>query len=384
MMTTTTKFLAAVAALSVVVAGSGCAADGPKADECLRPDADGLGLVLAAHQGSPTGLSAFARCALGEALLRGTPVNVVSVEGVPQVMVRDAVLTGTYNSDRSHRAAVVKVGTEVADAVAATGPSSDGADLNAALRMVSDLTRAGGAQRPHVIANDSGLTDTGAIRMTQRGMLVADPDQLAAEVRAAGQCPVGEGTHVTFVGLGYGVAPQPLLTPADRDRVTALWSGIVAACGGTVDVRPDPASGTGPETAYTVELVQPTGYADPVLDDPITLAGESAFSFDHDRVDFKHSEQADEVLDGIVATLTAHPTWHLQIEGTTANGATAYPSLEALGLARAESVKNALVDRGIDAGRLVTRGHGYTADPPQVDAATSALNRKTVLTYFVP
>ena len=44
----------------------------------------------------------------------------------------------------------------------------------------------------------------------------------------------------------------------------------------------------------------------------------------------------------------------------------------------------ALVRRGVDPSRLETVGHGYLADPPQVDAATSALNRRTILVYFRP
>lgn len=373
--------IATMVALATLSATAGCAPDVPEA-RCLRPGADALGLVVPAHAGDMTGLSDFARCALGEALYAGVPISVVTSEGRPQVVVTAAALSGTFNSDLARRKAVVAQANAIDAAVAELVPSSDGNDLNAALSMLHDLTRGAGAQRPHLVSEDSGLTDLGALRLTLPGMLVANVDEVVTEASTAGQCPVGDGTHVTFESLGYGVAPQELLTPADRAQVAALWTSWVTACGGTADERPSAATGEGPSTRFTVEPVQPSGYPELKLDDPITLAGESAFAFDHDRTDFKYPDRADEVLARLVDTLAAHPSWHLRIEGTTANGATDYPSLESLGLARAEAVKAALVTRGVAADRMVTVGSGYLADPPQVDAATSALNRRVILSFF--
>lgn len=379
------KQFAALALASALITITGCShADTPATPECLRPDADGLGVVVATHQGAVSGLGRLGRCALGEALLRGLPVSIVAAQGQPQVVVKGAAVNGTFNSDLARKAAVVEAGNAVATAAANAVPSSDGNDLVAALRMVSDLVRASGAQRPQIISNDPGLTDTGALKVTQAGMLVANAGEVAADVSGAGHCPVDAGTHVDFIGLGYGVAPQPLLTPSDRLQVTALWSALVTTCGGTVAVHPEPATGEGPTTPHTVVMVTPTPYQEPVVDDPIVLAGESAFGFDHDETEFKNPAEAAKVLEAVVATLNAHPTWHLRIEGTTANGYTAYPSLEALGQARADAVKAALVARRVDPGRLVAVGHGYIAEPVQVDATTSALNRRTILTYFRP
>lgn len=376
------KLLATAVAAGTLLAATGCSHPSPTPVGCLRPDADGLGLVIATHAGAIAGLGRLGGCALGEALLRGLPVSIVGSQGRPQVVVKSARVPGTFNSDLARKAAVVEAGNRVAASAAAAQPSSDGNDLVASLRMLSDLMAASGAQAPQLISTDSGLTDTGALRVTQPGMLAATASEVAAEVRGAGHCPVDSGAHVDFVGLGYGVAPQELLTPADRSQVTALWSALVTACGGTVAVHPDPATGSGPTTSFRVVPVKPSPYREAQLDDPITLAGDSAFGFDHDNTEFRSPGEAAKVLDAVVATLQAHPTWHLRITGTTANGATAYPSLEALGQARADAVKAALVQRGVAASRLVAEGKGYLADPVQVDAATSALNRRTILTYF--
>jgi outer membrane protein OmpA-like peptidoglycan-associated protein len=64
-----------------------------------------------------------------------------------------------------------------------------------------------------------------------------------------------------------------------------------------------------------------------------------------------------------------------------ANAPTAWPSLEALGRARAEACKAALVQLGVPADQISTVGLGYLADPPGDTPAAAAQNRKIVFSF---
>ncbi len=75
------------------------------------------------------------------------------------------------------------------------------------------------------------------------------------------------------------------------------------------------------------------------------------------------------LLDNASAVLTEHPSLRLEISGHTDSVGTRERNVE-LSLARAESVKEYLVGKGIDATRLVTRGAG--PDEPVADNATKA------------
>ena len=104
------------------------------------------------------------------------------------------------------------------------------------------------------------------------------------------------------------------------------------------------------------------------------------FGFDSAALD----ENTAKVADAVVERLKAQPDLHLKIEGFTCTiGPVAY-NLE-LSKRRAESVKNYIVNAGIEPSRIETGGLGV--EFPRYDNNTRegrSLNRRVEFTFFVP
>ena len=100
-------------------------------------------------------------------------------------------------------------------------------------------------------------------------------------------------------------------------------------------------------------------------------------NFDTAKSDIRPADRAD--VDAVAATLKQYPTTHVRIAGyADTRGSEA--SNVALGKARADSVKAALVAQGIGADRIETASGG-DADPVDTNATASgrAENRRTEL-----
>jgi outer membrane protein OmpA-like peptidoglycan-associated protein len=102
--------------------------------------------------------------------------------------------------------------------------------------------------------------------------------------------------------------------------------------------------------------------------------------FDFDKAVIQPDSNA--LLDDITATLKHFPKWRLRITGhTDSTGDAAYN--EELSMNRANAIKQALVERGIDAARLETLGMGEKQPVASNDTPEGqALNRRVELVRF--
>lgn len=134
-----------------------------------------------------------------------------------------------------------------------------------------------------------------------------------------------------------------------------------------------PAIGGGP-TAATNELE--AFFADNGESVPkrIDLQG---LKFDHDSA--RLSDEGNKMLDSVAATLKAHPTSKMRIEGFTDDtGSAAHNQI--LSSRRAIAVRDSLVGHGVDASRITTAGYG-SANPLQPNETEQgrAANRRIEL-----
>ena len=91
---------------------------------------------------------------------------------------------------------------------------------------------------------------------------------------------------------------------------------------------------------------------------------------------------AQSLLDDIATTLKNFPEWRLRIVGHTDATGDPQPN-EALSLARANAIKAALVERGIDEQRLATAGAGEKRPVAGNDTARGASSQPPGRAYSV-
>ena len=154
--------------------------------------------------------------------------------------------------------------------------------------------------------------------------------------------PDGHGTRRAGWIRAGDVEPAP---PAAR-RPRAAAAGALASA--------TPAAPAGAEDRVTIT----ERASDPAADRAKAAAAARAYAFEDVHFDRdRYSLRADEIdaLRGVVAALKADPALALNIEGYTCNLGTPAYNL-ALGLNRANAVKNYLVSEGIAADRLHTIG----------------------------
>lgn len=358
--------------------------------ECDAPQA--LVIVVSVHQGaSAPSLPAAAACDVEAALKSAAPISIVTAEGSPRVLMKSATWTlndgqpesanpQAYDDDLSAARAAVLTAIRSAEA------ESDHNNLGAALAMAADQGHQNTASGIRILVVDNGLSDAGAINMAQPGMTAANPDEVADFVHSHAGCPSDlSGTTMTMYGAGYGVNPQPRLSNQQVSAVAAIWQKVIEACGGHLDLVPTPRTDPGPDTNFTVNPV-------PVVADAVvparpagatvTFNDDSALHFKPDTAELTDPAAAQQALKPVANYLTQDPAHTITIVGTTSNGPTAWESYTALAQARSLTVQSLLTTAlGARADQIHCLGLGYTADPPVIDPATAALNRRTRIRF---
>lgn len=325
-------------------------------------------------------------------------ISVVNADGVP-----DVVLASSFDIDDKYKSASAerldmdaraKTTNLIAgmQSVIATDPEVDYlAALNLALRTLSSLEE---YDSKTIVVIGTGLSTTGVLNF-QNNLISAEPGTIVELLEEKGEIPCFNGIMVYWQQMGDVAAPQAQLSSAQRNKLQQIYGGIVEAGGGTFVCNDIIANTVNEGTAYPavapVELPAdiPISFnpetlnseaTENVLAEPVVLT-EEQITFIGDKAEYLYPEEAESVLKPIADFLLSNDVTILLCGTTAGDGNSAY-TME-LSQARAEAVKQSLVDLGVDPSHIIAVGLGST-DPwhvygiPTSDKAASC-NRKVVL-----
>lgn len=325
-------------------------------------------------------------------------IAVVNADGIP-----DVVLASSFDIDDKYKSASAerldmdaraKTTNLIAgmQSVIASDPEVDYmAALNLAVRTMSSLE---GYDSKTIVVIGTGLSTTGVLDF-QNNLISADPNTIVELLKQKGEILAFDGITVYWQQLGDVAAPQQALTSAQRNKLQQIYGGIVEAGSGTFVYNEIIANPVNEGTAYPmvtpVELPSDTPISfepemlnpeetENVLAEPVVLT-EAQVTFIGDTAKYRHPEEAESVLKPIADFLMSNDITILLCGTTAGDGNSAY-TME-LSQARADAVKQSLVDLGVDPSRIIVVGLGST-DPwhvygiPTSDKAASC-NRKVVL-----
>ena len=262
--------------------------------------------------------------------------------------------------------------------------------LRLAVRTLSSLE---GYDSKTIVLMGTGLSTTGVMNFSNN-LISAEPEMVINLLNEKSEIPDFTSITVYSQQLGDVAAPQQELTNAQRIKLEKIYGGIVETGGGTFiynDIIANPVDETKQYPSVTpVNLPSDTPISfeevvfeeDNIFEEPVFLT-EEKIGFVADKAVFLDPSEASETLRPVAEYLASHPSISIVLAGTTAGDSDSDFTLT-LSRKRAETVKNALIDLGVSADRIITIGLGSEKDPWHVynagyDGAAASGNRKVVL-----
>lgn len=262
--------------------------------------------------------------------------------------------------------------------------------LRLAVRTLSSLE---GYDSKTIVLMGTGLSTTGVMNFSNN-LISAEPEMVINLLNEKSEIPDFKGITVYSQQLGDVAAPQQELTSAQRIKLEKIYVGIVETGGGNFvynEIIANPVDDTKQYPTVTpvklpsdapISFEEVVFEEENIFEEPVFLT-EEKIGFVADKDVFLNPSEASETLRPVAEYLASHPSISIVLAGTTAGDSDSDFTLT-LSRKRAETVKNALIDLGVSADRIITLGLGSEKDPWHVynagyDGAAAAGNRKVVI-----
>lgn len=262
--------------------------------------------------------------------------------------------------------------------------------LRLAVRTLSSLE---GYDSKTIVLMGTGLSTTGVMNFSNN-LISAEPEMVINLLNEKSEIPDFAGITVYSQQLGDVAAPQQELSSEQRIKLEKIYGGIVETGGGNFvynEIIANPVDDTKQYPSVTpVKLPSDTPISfeevafekENIFEEPVFLT-EEKIGFVADKGTFLNPREASETLRPVAEYLASHPSISIVLAGTTAGDSDSDFTMT-LSKQRAEAVKDALIQLGVIADRIITIGLGSEKDPWHVynagyDGAAAAGNRKVVL-----
>lgn len=310
------------------------------------------------------------------------PITLVRLDGKPEYVFTENPPAAAENPDTD--AAEVqqylnRMTVAFRDKIRAQAPE---ANVLRALTIASQKVGPGGT----IVLMDSGLQTVAPLRFGEDDVLTADPAEVATFLSKEKQLPDLSGRSVVLVGLGLTAAPQPELDPRWQNNVFDVWKSVVEASGGCAAKVLHGSTAAAAVESPAVSVVQPPKPVEPKTCGTVELGEADNISFKPDSAEFRDPAGARTTLQRLADTMRAKKQ-KADLMGTTASVGPPAGRVELSGQ-RAAAVKSVLVELGIPADTITTRGvgtnwPGHVTDLGPGDVllpGPAAQNRKVVAT----
>ena len=333
-------------------------------DASFEPEAVDLGcptqaggpvtLAVGARANSPAPVLPAAVVGLmREAAKTSETISLVRIDGSPTVAFQGTFRTDAAN-DVARRSELEAFLRQTQDRVGKLQAKEAEADVLAALNEAARITPEGGT----VVLLDSGLQTAGQLRFQDDGTFGADPKEVVDYLRTRELLPKLVGRSVVLVGLGNTAEPQEALDASLRGKVIAMWRAIVdeadASCVEVVDTA---ASRTSVDAKVPVTVVPVPAVAPFAPCGTTVLRDGDSVGFLPDQSQFRDPAAARKTIQDL-ASLVIKGRQRVELVGTTSSAGTSEQGRVELSRQRADAVKSVLIELGVPADRITTKGVG--------------------------
>lgn len=382
---------AVLVVVAITLAATGCAPTGetggdtsvPVTSGACAPYTTGVVLAISVHQNAPApDLPPAVACRVEKTIAASLPIGMVSIDGAPRQEFAPTTFEVQAASATETESKISTAIAQVESAARQIAARTDGADVFAGTALAARAAASASPPIADVVVIDSGASDRGVLTLTDPGMTLADPVQVAAAAHAESglASDLFANQTITLVSFGFTADPQPTPSVLQSTAIPEIWKATLESFGATVVIDATPRSGEGPATEFTTGVFEPQerSVIDPGSPEPVVFDAGSALGFRPDTAEFRDPAGAQEALRPLAVWLSAEEGRSARIIGTTASPT---PELNGpLSSSRAAVAAAVLVDVfGIDPASLTVVGAGYIASPDDhpdgvLDPGLAALN----------
>lgn len=365
-----TRMAAMVAAGSLVVGLlAGCSVIPSKDGAADNAVATDTALILTQGDGMPA-LTNAEEFLNSVNVTPGGSAGLVIADGAP-FAVGPQRFDQVKNNDIQQARADKTARYQLVEAVQGAAAQTPETDLISSVSLAGRMLSAGTADTKVMVIQHSGVNTAASLPMQDLDLLNTDPAQLLDQLDAAAMLPQLNGVAVEFYGLGDVAGSQGTLSAQQVQWLKSFWQAFFDRTGANVTFHTDIVSGD----ALTVNGHTVT---------PLAAAGAPTFvkvsaeqvAFQPDSTTFLDEAAARAALNGLAEQLKGTSAAHYIVAGSTAQVDNASrEGAQVLSLARAQAVRDVLVEAGVPADRFTCLGLGN--EPTSVRSANEPENRCT-------